>query len=464
MNPRLCTAAPGASKMRSVHAAGWMIALRISVLVALATSAALLVDYTSFNPAFCSPGSGCASVRASGFGYVAGVPVPLLGLLGFGLLYVLSLSKSPGAKRSIAPIAAAGGAVAVLLILLQAVVIGHICAYCVVVDLAAIAAAAAALAYKRAGGSKSTSAEVLPSFSWIALGAIAIGAPLIWPKVRPKPNVPPAIQAFYVAGKINVVEFADFQCPFCRMLHPQLKAITRDYPGQVNFVRMNMPLDRHAQAMGAARAYVCAGEQGKGEEMADALFETEELSVASNRRLAVQMALDADKFDACVKDPKTEAGVRKESQILRKAGFQGLPTTYVGNEIIVGAQGEEVFREAFDRAAKGAGNTGVPGWAFLIGVVVLAGAAIGIGRMRSDDDGRAVESKPSKKAAPRAKETEPDDDDGDDGDDVGDDEDEEDDDPSGPESVEDSEDEEDDDPSGPESVEDSEDEEDDSAS
>ena len=424
--------------MRSVHAAGWMIALRVSVLVALATSAALLVDYTSFNPAFCSPGSGCASVRASGFGYVAGVPVPLLGLLGFGLLYVLSLSKSAGAKRWIAPTATAGGAIAILLILLQAVVIGHICAYCVVVDVAGIAAGAAALGYGRAGGSRIVNGEVLPSFSWIALGAIAIGAPLIWPKVRPKPNVPPAIQAFYVAGKINVVEFADFQCPFCRMLHPQLKAITRDYPGQVNFVRMNMPLDRHPHAMDAARAYVCAAEQGKGEEMADALFETEELSVASNRRLAVQMALDADKFDACVKDPKTEAGIRKEAQILRKAGFQGLPTTYVGNEMIVGAQGEEVFREAFDRAAKGAGNTGVPGWAFLLGVVVLAGAAVGIGRMRSDDDGAAGEpqgakAKAAKKGEPRAK-AEPDqdvDDEGDDDDESGDD----DDDPSGPESA-----------------------------
>ncbi len=419
--------------MRSVHTAGWMIALRISVLVALATSAALLVDYTSFNPAFCSPGSGCASVRASGFGYVAGVPVPLLGLLGFGLLYVLSLSKSAGAKRWIAPTATAGGVIAVLLILLQAVVIGHICTYCVVVDLAGIAAGAAALGYTRAGGSRIVNGEVLPSFSWIALGAIAIGAPLIWPKVRPKPNVPAAIQAFYVAGKINVVEFADFQCPFCRMLHPQLKAITRDYPGQVNFVRMNMPLDRHPHAMDAARAYVCAAEQGKGEEMADALFETEELSVASNRRLAVQMALDANKYDACLKDPKTEAGIRKESQILRKAGFQGLPTTYVGNEIIVGAQGEEVFREAFDRAAKGAGNTGVPGWAFLIGVVVLAGAAVGIGRMRSNGGGAAhapqtAKAKISKKTGPRAEEAEADEDE---------DEDDEDD-PSGPQGAGDS--------------------------
>ena len=364
-----------------------LIALRVFVLIALATSAALLVDYTSFNPAFCSPGSGCASVRASGFGFVAGVPVPLLGLLGFGLLYVLSLSASKAAKRWLTPTATAGGAVAVLLILLQAVVIGHICLYCVVVDVAAICAAAAALAYARAAAKGDTGVEPLRNFSWIALGAIFICAPLLWPKVRPKPNVPPGILAFYVAGKINVVEFADFQCPFCRLLHPQLKAITRDYPGQVNFVRMNMPLERHAQAMDAAKAYVCATEQGKGEEMADALFETEELSAPLNRRLAVQMALDADKYDRCIANPGTEAAIRKEAQILRDSGFQGLPTTYVGNDMIVGAQGEEVFREAFDRAARGDGSSGVPGPIFVGGVLLLSAAAAFAGRVQGGGTG-----------------------------------------------------------------------------
>ncbi|MEZ4223103.1 MAG: thioredoxin domain-containing protein [Polyangiaceae bacterium] len=384
----------------------WKLVLRILVLVALATSAALLVDYTSANPAFCAPGSGCASVRSSGFGYVGTIPVPLLGLLGFGFLYAMSLSQSSGSERWLRPIATAGGAMAVLLILMQAVIIGHICFYCVIVDGAGIGAAIAAWMHARKLGAGERGQEPLRVVSWILLGAIAITAPLVWPKVRPKPNVPAAIQAFYVPGKINVVEFADFQCPFCRMLHPQLKAITRDYPGQVNFVRMNMPLDRHPEAKDAARAYVCATQQGKGEAMADALFETETLDPTSNRRLAVQMALDAEVYDACIKNPETDATIKKEGQILRESGFQGLPTTYVGSEMIVGAQEEAVFREAFDRAARGEGSSGVPGWAFFGGVAALAAVSIALGRKAAADKGRGQGRSASKKKT--AEDTAPD--------------------------------------------------------
>ncbi len=367
--------------MRPAH---WLVLLRICALIALAASAALFVDYTAFNPAFCSPGSGCSVVRASGFGYVLGIPVPLLGLLGFGGVYAVSLASGRLRDRLLAPMAYAGAVAAVVFIALQAVIIHAFCVYCVVVDTTAIATAGAAYGLSRA--LKADKAEKirdpLRSFAWALLCAIAIGAPLLWPKVQPQPKVPPTIRALYVPGKINVVEFADFQCPFCRMLHPLLNKVIKDYPGRVNFVRLNMPLSRHPQAQDAARAYVCAKAQGKGDEMAEALFEAEDLRPGPNRRLSVHLGLDPKAFDACITDEKTDQAIDRESTILRSAGFQGLPTTYVGSTTIVGAQSEEVFRDAFERAARGEGNDGVPAWMFLGLTLAALAATVAAGRRR----------------------------------------------------------------------------------
>lgn len=360
-----------------------MILLRVACLVALATSAALFVDYTGASASFCSPGSGCAQVRASGFGYLPGrIPVPLVGILAYGAVLVLSLVSGPLRRRLLMPLSVTGGVLALAFLLIQALVVKQFCAFCVVVDLSALVVAGAGFAVHRSLGKDQKLTEPMAPFAWAVLAITAVAAPMAWPKLRPQPPVPPEIHAFYVPGKINVVEFADFQCPFCRMLHGQLKDLIKDYPGQVNFVRLNMPLERHAQALDAARAYVCAKAQGKGEEMADALFEAEELSPSANRRLAAALGTDMAAYDACLSDPKTTDGIQREAKILRAAGFQGLPTTYVGGRTIVGAQPQEIFRDAFERAARGEGEEGVPGPIFL-GVLAAAGAAVIIaGRQR----------------------------------------------------------------------------------
>src|SRR6185503_6117111 len=96
------------------------------------------------------------------------------------------------------------------------------------------------------------------------------------------------VRAVYEPGKINVVEFADFECPYCRALHPVLKRVIQDYPAdRVHFVRKHVPLEMHELARPAARAAVCTEEQGKGEAMADALVQAE-LSEAAIRRAAQQ--------------------------------------------------------------------------------------------------------------------------------------------------------------------------------
>ena len=120
--------------------------------------------------------------------------------------------------------------------------------------------------------------------------------------MRPAAPVPAGVQKLYLPGKINVVEFADYECPYCRRLHPQLKAVIESYPGKVHFTRLNLPLKSHEFAHGAAQAQVCAREQGKGDEMADRLFLAEDLHPSSNRELAKELGVELTAYDKCISD------------------------------------------------------------------------------------------------------------------------------------------------------------------
>jgi protein-disulfide isomerase/uncharacterized membrane protein len=375
----------------------WITLLRLLALVALAASTALLIDYTRPAAAFCSAGSGCAAVRSSGFGYLVigslPIPVPVFGLLGFAALFAATLVPKNDLRLKLVPaLGILGAVIALVLFLIQWISIKQFCAFCVVVDIAGILGGVCAALYAlsaRAGTAITTSkskskppapSEPLKTWAWVMLAALAIAAPLLWSDMRPQPPVPPGVAALYQSGKINVVEFADYECPFCRLLHDRLKSIIKSYPGKVNFVRLNMPLQSHPNARNAARAAICADAQGKGEAMADHLFAAEDLTPEASRRAGGELGLDLAQFDRCVADPGTDRAIDAQAKILRDAGFQGLPTTFVGARMIVGAQQEDVFREAFARAERREGESGIPAPVFLGLLAVVAGAVIGVGR------------------------------------------------------------------------------------
>jgi len=190
------------------------------------------------------------------------------------------------------------------------------------------------------------------------------------------------VQKLYLPGKINVVEFADYECPYCRRLHPELKAVIESYPGKVNFTRLNLPLKSHPFAHGAAQAQVCAREQGKGDPMADRLFAAEDLSPAHNRELAKELGVELTAYDRCISSGAADKLIEAESKILIDAGLQGLPTTYVGAKTIIGAQSETVFRDAFDRAAAGEGDRGIPASVYWPLCLLLLGGISWVGRVR----------------------------------------------------------------------------------
>jgi predicted DsbA family dithiol-disulfide isomerase/uncharacterized membrane protein len=362
-----------------------LFGVRLTAVLALAVSAALLVDYTSAIPTFCGVDSGCAAVRHSGYGFVpiAGtyLPLPVFGLLGFALL--LGLALTPKLRRFVPLAACLGGTVGLGLFGLQALKIGHLCSLCVTVDALSVLSALSGLVL--AFGTGQAGETLVPGLrwgAWPALGVLALLAPFSWPGLRPAAPVPAGVRKLYQSGKINVVEFADYECPYCRKLHPLLKSVVASYPGKVAFTRLNLPLHSHEFAHGAAQAQVCAREQGLGDAMADRLFSAADLRPEANRNTAKELGVDTAAYDQCIASGRADRIIAAESKILLDDGLQGLPTTYVGAKLIVGAQSEEVFRDAFDRAERGEGDEGVPAPVYWLAVLAIAAGIGWVGRTR----------------------------------------------------------------------------------
>lgn len=355
------------------------------MLVALLGSSALVVDYLSPQPSFCGAGSGCSVVREDAISHLGalGVPLPAVGLMAFTALFTLSLL--PGERRRLAGGAAVlAGLLGVVLLAVQAFRIRTFCTLCTVVDGAAILAAVAGALYLVMRRRGNTPPEPLRDGAWMALGALAVSAPLLWPSVRPTPPAPPAIAKFHAPGKINVVEFVDFQCPFCRLFHPRLKAIVGEYADRVHFTRLDLPLSMHPLARGAARAHVCAVARGKGDAMADALFETDNLEHAGLLEAGMKVGLERAELERCLAAPETEAAVVRSERILLDAKLlEGLPTTFIGATMLVGAQEDATLRDAFDRAGSDT-MPGIPGPAFVLLIGIAAAAVVWFGRGRAD--------------------------------------------------------------------------------
>lgn len=359
----------------------WLTLFKVAVLIAMLVSSMLFIHYLA--PAdsdFCGASSGCEAVRRSGFSYFHSTyaNIPAFGMIAYGVLFALAVGK-PNARRLnwLRILAGIGGVCAILFILSQALLIGAFCWMCMIVDAAAVLAAFAAVAAYAAQGEEAT---VLNAGSWAGFGIAALGLPLLWFWVRPTPPVPEAIREFYQDGKINVVEFADFQCPFCRSIHPVLKLLTTEYGDRVHFKRLHMPLGIHVLAEGAARASVCATRQGQEAAMADLLFEGE-LGDEAYESDAKQLGLDLPTFKACLSDPATQAAIDADVELFRKAALRGLPTTFVGDEHIVGARPVATFREAFERAASPKHGFRLSGGIFLGLCAVMVVGLLILGRL-----------------------------------------------------------------------------------
>jgi protein-disulfide isomerase len=158
----------------------------------------------------------------------------------------------------------------------------------------------------------------------------------------------------YVLGSkeapLVVVEFTDFQCPYCNRFYTQIfPELKKEYidTGKMRFLTHEFPLDFHPQAMPAAMAARCAGEQGKYWEMKDALM-TNSANLSSDliTQLARDRGLDMDKYKACVESGKYREQIAQEGPAARAIGINGTPSFVIGRQsgdyvegyLVVGAQ------------------------------------------------------------------------------------------------------------------------------
>jgi len=140
----------------------------------------------------------------------------------------------------------------------------------------------------------------------------------------------------FIKGKkdapVTIVEFSDFQCPFCARFYPFINEILAAYPDKVNFVLKNFPLSFHPQAKPAAKAALAAGEQGKYYEMVDLLLQNNQNLTDDNFKvLAKQLKLDVKKFtdDYTKKDAQWEDLIKADLDLGQKVDVRGTPTFYI---------------------------------------------------------------------------------------------------------------------------------------
>lgn len=324
--------------------------------LALVASSMLLVDYVRPAPVFCDGGGGCAAIKQTAYARPFGVPLPLIGI--GGLLGIAMAQSIAGRRARIAQamLAVFGGIVATGLLVVQALM-GKLCPYCFVTDTASIAIAGLSLARALKGWDPPEPRREL--FAGVAVLMVSVLAPTTFGMTRRvvPADVPPVIAQEIQKtghGKVTIVDFVDFECPFCRMTHAELAPLVAARKDKIRLVRKHVPLRMHPHALDAAKTACCAEAQGKGEEVAEALFTAppETLTSEGCEKIAEKHGLDLAKFRACVASPVTEARIHADGETFRAANGHGLPTIFIDGTRLDGAQDKESLESALDGAMR----------------------------------------------------------------------------------------------------------------
>lgn len=150
-------------------------------------------------------------------------------------------------------------------------------------------------------------------------------------------------------AKVTIIEFTDYQCPFCARARPTVKQVLDTYGDKVKYVLRDFPLSFHPQAQKAAEGAQCAGDQDKYWEYSDKLWANiKALDVPNLKKYAKEVGLDQDKFNKCLDDGKYTAEVKKDMADGSKAGVSGTPSFFINGQMITGARPFQQFKEIID--------------------------------------------------------------------------------------------------------------------
>jgi len=156
-------------------------------------------------------------------------------------------------------------------------------------------------------------------------------------------------------AKVTIIEFSDFQCPFCKRGADTVDAILKKYPKDVKVAFKNLPLPMHPEAGPSAKAALAAGKQGKFWEFHDALFNNQQkLNAAFYEEQAKTLGLDIEKFKKDMASEEIAKQVKEDEELAKKHGISGTPGFFVNGVAVKGAYPVEHFSRIIDRWLTGA--------------------------------------------------------------------------------------------------------------
>ena len=156
-----------------------------------------------------------------------------------------------------------------------------------------------------------------------------------------------------IFAKVTIVEFSDFQCPFCGRAYPVIEEVMNAYPTTVRLVWKNQPLSFHANAYPSAEAAEGAREQGKFWDMYALMFTHQaQLSQAKYQEWAKAIGLDIDKFNQSIQQHRNKNRIDEDMKLADSVGVTGTPTFFINGKIMVGSPGANGWKNIIDQELK----------------------------------------------------------------------------------------------------------------
>jgi protein-disulfide isomerase len=187
-----------------------------------------------------------------------------------------------------------------------------------------------------------------------AIAGLSVAAALAAPSpAQPLPafTINPTMAKGPAAAPVTIVEFSDYQCPYCRRAEQVLGHVLVEFAGKVRLVYKDFPLSFHSRALPAALAARCAAEGGRFWEYHDLLFAGPAAPARGDLvTYAVRLDLPRDVFVACLDSGRSADAVKADVDEGRAAGVTGTPTFFINGRRLVGAQPFEAFRDVVQQA------------------------------------------------------------------------------------------------------------------
>lgn len=207
------------------------------------------------------------------------------------------------------------------------------------------------------GGFGGGTGKVAGDFKENTYGQPSAGQPAGQPTQPIAAAVPPIQAGEPLRGNpeatIDVIEYSDFECPFCVRHLDSINRLLTEYGDRVRLAYRHFPLSFHPEAQKAAEASECAEEQGKFWEMHDKIFEAntaQNMGVGTWKQAAADLGLNTGQFDDCLDTGKYAQAVQDQLAEGQKSGVEGTPATFINGQLVSGAVPYEQLKAVIDQA------------------------------------------------------------------------------------------------------------------